>query len=95
MKSTYTTSWYGENFCIKSCHLKVGKLVLQGIIFLTNNLDKLRHLKKDTVGNYFKPREAFLFSGAGRGGVRRKADFGFRVQGLIDKEHVLRDSQLF
>lgn len=45
MKSTYTTSWYGENFCIKSCHLKVGDLVLQEIIFLTNNLDKLRHLE--------------------------------------------------
>lgn len=46
MKSTYTTSWYGENFYIKSCHMKVGNLALQEIIFLTNNLDKLRHLEK-------------------------------------------------
>lgn len=45
MKSTYTTSWYGENFCIKSCHLKVRNLVLQEIIFLTNNLDKLSLLE--------------------------------------------------
>lgn len=44
MKSTYTASWYGENFSIKPCHLKVPNLVLQDTIFLTNNLDKLRHL---------------------------------------------------
>lgn len=43
MKSTYSASWYGENFRIKSCRLKEGDLVLQEIIFLTNNLDKLRH----------------------------------------------------
>lgn len=73
MKSTYTTSWYGENFCIKSCHLKVGNLVLQEIIFLTNNLGKLRHLEKaQFVINYLKHGAAFTLreeGGRGQGDV--------------------------
>lgn len=79
MKSTYTTSWYGENFCIKSCHLKVRNLALQEIIFVTNNLGKLRYLENvllETTSNHGE----CLFSM--REGGRREREFGFMFTGV-------------
>lgn len=90
MKSTYSTSWYGENFCIKSCHLKVGNLVLQEIIFLTNNLDNIKAHRKCTVINYGKPWVAFFLSKEGPEG---KETLVSCFKKLICKEHILRHSQ--
>lgn len=91
MKSTYTTSWYGENFCIKSCHLKVGNLVLQEIIFLTNNLDKLRAPGKCTVIKDFKPWAAFILSEEVRAAAKKTLVSSLKA--FIGEENILRGSQ--